>query len=143
MSLDLTGLGSVAELVTGVVNRLWPDATEADKAKLTLALAELDAMRAQNVAQTEVNKVEAASDNLFVSGARPAMLWMCVAIFFYSYIFYPTVGIVILLFDAAFVLPKLVVDEPVWNLIFGLLGVSLVAARSYERVKGVTPPGKS
>lgn len=143
MNLDITGLGSVADLVSGVVNRVWPDATEADKAKLALALAELNALQAQNVAQTEVNRVEAANSSLFVSGARPAMLWMCVAIFFYSYIFYPTVGIVILLFDASVDLPKLAVDEPVWNLIFGLLGVSLVAARSYERVKGVIPPGKS
>lgn len=142
MSIELTGIGAVADLVNGVVNRIWPDATEADKARLAVALAELNAVQAQNVAQTEVNRVEAANSSLFVSGARPAMLWMCVAIFFYSYIFYPTVGIVILLSDASVVLPKLAVDEPVWNLIFGLLGVSLVAARSYEKVKGVIPPGK-
>lgn len=38
--MDLTGLGAIADLAGGVINRIWPDASEAEKGKLTLALAQ-------------------------------------------------------------------------------------------------------
>lgn len=135
--MDITGLGSVAELATSIVNRIWPDANEAEKAKISVMLAEYEALRAQSVAQAEVNKVEASSDLWFVSAARPAMLWICVLIMFYSYIFYPTVGLIAALAGSDLAIPPLAVDEPIWNLIFGTLGVTLIGARTVEKVHGV------
>lgn len=140
--MDITGLGSVADFATAIVNRVWPDANEADKARVSVMLAEYEALRTQAVAQAEVNKVEAASDVLFVSAARPALLWLCVAVMFYSYIFYPTVNLIVALTGSGLVVPPLAVDEPIWNLIFGMLGVTLIGARTVEKIRGVSRGGK-
>ena len=58
-------------------------------------------------------------------------------IFFYAYILYPTAVFVVALCDASLIVPKLALDEAVWNLIFGLLGLGLIGARSVEKIKGV------
>jgi len=79
MNLDLTGLGSLAELGTTIVQRIWPDANAAEQAKLTALLAELDATHKIQLAQTEVNKAEATHPSLFVAGWRPAIGW-CMAL---------------------------------------------------------------
>lgn len=127
----------MAGLVDSIISRVWPDANEAEKARLALVVAEIEAHGKIAQAQNDVNKTEAASGNLFVSGARPAMLWCCVLIFFYSYIVYPTAVFIVALRDADLIVPKLSLDETVWNLIFGLLGLGLIGARSFEKVKGV------
>jgi hypothetical protein len=134
---DLTGIGSLFEFGTAVINRIWPDAQEAEKAKLAVLLAEIDVAHRERVAQIETNTAQAQNSNLFVSGARPALLWCCVLIFAYSYIIYPTAVFIVALCDASLVVPRLALDEAVWNLIFGLLGLGLIGARSVEKVKGV------
>jgi len=135
--MDITGLGAFAELGTTVISRIWPDASESEKAKLTATLAELDAIHKERIAQAEINQAEAGSPSLFVSGARPALLWCCVLIFFYSYILYPSAVFIVSLCDAAIIPPKLAMDDTVWNLVFGLLGLGLIGARSYDKAKGV------
>lgn len=134
---DLTGLGPVFDFGTAIVNRIWPDASEADKRKLDQFVSEMDAEVKLRLAQVEVAKIESASSNLFISGARPALLWCCVFIFFYTYILYPTAVFVVALCDASLVVPRLALDEAVWNVMFGLLGLGLIGSRSYEKVKGV------
>ena len=135
--MDLTGLGAFAELGTTVINRIWPDANESERVRLTATLAELDALHKERLAQAQVNQVEAGNPNLFVSGARPALLWCCILIFFYSYIVYPSAIFIVALCDASLIIPKLAMDDTIWNLVFGLLGLGLIGARSYEKVKGV------
>jgi hypothetical protein len=53
--MDLTGLGAVASLAGDVINRIWPDASEAEKNKLSIALtqmnAEMEIMRTQTIKQ--------------------------------------------------------------------------------------------
>ena len=135
--MDLTGLGSLFDFGSEILKRVWPDASEAEKAKLTMFLAQLDAEAKAQQAQIAVNQAEASNPNPFVSGARPALLWCCVLIFFYSYILYPTAVFIVVLIDSSIVVPRLELDEAVWNLIFGLLGLGLIGARSYEKIKGV------
>jgi hypothetical protein len=135
--MDLTGLGAFADLGTAVINRIWPDATESERIRLAATLAELDAVHKERLAQAEVNQAEAGNPNLFVSGARPALLWCCVLIFFYTYILSPTAIFTVALCNAGIIIPKLAMDDTIWNLVFGLLGLGLIGARSYEKVKGV------
>lgn len=134
--MDLTGLGVVADLVNGVVNRLWPDATEADKQKLALALAELDTQKSQQQAQAAINQAEAGSASLFIAGWRPALGWTIALILAYSYILYPLLGFGLTVADMQVVLPKLALDESLWQLILGMLG--LTAGRTVEKIKGVS-----
>lgn len=70
MANDLTGLGSVAELATTVVNKIWPDKTEQEKAELAAAVSLVQG-------QLKINEVEAANPSVFVSGARPFIMWVC------------------------------------------------------------------
>lgn len=133
---DLTGIGSLFDFGTAVINRIWPDAQESEKAKLAVLLAEIDAAHQERVAQIETNTAQAQNPSLFVSGARPALLWCCVLIFAYSYIIYPTAVFIVAMCDASLVVPRLVLDEAVWNLIFGLLGLGLIGARSFDKMKG-------
>ena len=87
--MDLTGLGAVADLANGVINRIWPDASEADKNRMALALAQLNAEMETAKSQAAVNTAEAASSNLFVSGWRPGIGWICAAALGYQYVLYP------------------------------------------------------
>lgn len=68
--MDITGLGSVANLAKTVVEKIWPDKTEPEKAELAAALAIVQG-------QMETNKAEAASSSVFVSGWRPFIGWVC------------------------------------------------------------------
>jgi hypothetical protein len=82
MGLDITGIGSVADLLGTAINKIWPNPTEAAAAKITLlnaqqagALKELDAQLQTNLAQIQANAAEAAKPGLsFRDGAG----WVCV-----------------------------------------------------------------
>jgi Holin of 3TMs, for gene-transfer release len=82
MGLDLTGIGSVADLLGTAINKIWPNPTEAAAAKIALlnaqqagALKEMDADLQTNLAQIQANAAEAAKPGLsFRDGAG----WVCV-----------------------------------------------------------------
>lgn len=132
--MDLTGIGSIVEFGTAILNRVWPDASEAEKTKLTVFLAELDAEAKARQAQIAVNQAEAANPNLFVSGWRPAVGWICVLSLAYQYVLYP-----LLLWLTAFwpqiVAPRPVLSDMLYELLFGMLG--LAGMRTYEKLKGI------
>ena len=130
----MTGLGAVAELANGVINRIWPDASEAERGKLTLALAQLNAEVESAKGQMAVNAAEAANSSVFVSGWRPAVGWCCVAALGYQYIIYPLL-LWLVMFYPNLTAPKPVVSEVLMELLFGLLGIS--GLRTFEKIKGV------
>jgi len=132
--MDLTGLGSVAQLGSEIVSRIWPDASEADKAKLSLALAELQAASESAKTQSGVNQAEAASSSLFVSGWRPGLGWICVAALGYQFIAYPLLLWLAVWFPDIHT-PQPIVSDMLWELMFGMLG--LAGLRSWEKTKGV------
>jgi hypothetical protein len=68
--MDITGLGSVADLAKTVVSRIWPDKTQEDQAQLAAALVLVQG-------QLDANKAEASNPTLFVSGWRPFIGWIC------------------------------------------------------------------
>src|SRR3546814_18157141 len=68
-----------------VIDKVWPDPTEAAKAKVRMMemaqAGELEALKADvqvALAQIEVKKAEAQSGRLFIGGGRPAVGWVCV-----------------------------------------------------------------
>jgi hypothetical protein len=82
MGLDITGIGSVADLFTTAINKIWPNPADAAAAKVALfnaqqagALKEMDAQLQTNLAQISANAAEAAKPGLsFRDGAG----WVCV-----------------------------------------------------------------
>lgn len=70
MGLDIAGIGSVADLASNVIDKIWPNKTEQEKAELAASIQVV-------VGQMDINKEEAKSDNVFVSGWRPFIGWVC------------------------------------------------------------------
>jgi hypothetical protein len=116
--------GKTAIDIRTAIDGISPD----KKAEITILTANLEAaaLKAQTdllSAQSEVNKVEAASTNFFIAGWRPLIGWICGTAILYSFIVSPLFG-----------LPKLEMAE-LWTLITGMLG--LAGARSAEKIAGV------
>ena len=125
---DLTGLGAVADLATTAINKIWPDKSESERAQLAAAVALVQG-------QLEVNRVEAASPQLFTSGWRSAIGWICGAALGYTYLGYP-----ILMWGCSLLAPDvkppvLGNDSMLYELLLGMLGLG--GLRTFEKIKRV------
>jgi hypothetical protein len=123
--MDITGIGSIADAAMGIVNKIWPDKTQAEKDQAALEMAQVMNEHNLVIGQVEVNKVEAASTNWFVAGWRPFVGWVCGFGLAYQFLFYP-------------LLSKLISIIPldISNLntiLMGMLGLG--AMRTFEKVK--------
>ena len=124
---SLTGISEVAGVVGTVIDRIWPNKTEQEKAEIQAALMVVQG-------QLEVNKAEAGNSSVFVAGWRPFIGWVCGAACAWTWIglpiakaFLPLAGVTISLesADLTEMLPVLM----------GMLG--LAGYRTFEKTKGV------
>lgn len=117
-----------------ILDKVIPDKDAAQKAAQAVLDKVVDLTAKSDERQTDVVKIEAASDDKFTSRARPFILWVCGAAFAWQYVVAPMVmwiGFVI-----GHPLPKPpTFDSGVWELMFGMLGLG--GLRTYEKVKGV------
>jgi len=93
-------------------------------------MAEIDLLKAQ----IEANKVQASSTNIFVAGARPAAMWVCVLGLIYNFLGYPFIRWLNAMFEWTDTPPELDTNTLTW-LVAGLFG--LTATRTYEKHKRV------
>ena len=115
-------------VITGIIDKVVDnvDRFTLDKEEKANLIAEI------NKAQLEVNKVEAGSTNLFVSGWRPFVGWTCGIALCYHFVLQPF--LVFLLYSFGYQ-----IDLPVFNMetlttiLLGLLGLG--GMRSLEKVK--------
>jgi hypothetical protein len=139
--MDVTGIGSILDFGGKIIDRLWPDKAQADAAKFELfklqQSGELQVMQAEagiTMAQIKVNEVEAANANLFVSGWRPAIGWICGLACAWNWV---GIGLV----DAGLKLSGHQIDlltadtMEMLPILGGLLGLGTL--RTVERIKGV------
>lgn len=75
MALD--PVTAVFEIGGKLIDHFFPNAAEADAAKLKLIELQQSGELAAMSGQLEINKIEAASASLFVAGWRPFVGWMC------------------------------------------------------------------
>ena len=142
--MDLIGIGSIIEGVGKVADSL----VTTDKERMEMALEErkldLEEKRIDqttDLAQVDVNKIEAASSSLFVAGWRPAVGWVGVLGLAYQFIGYPLMqwgwsfGQGIELIPAGLAAPPNLEVEQLMTLLAGLLGFG--GMRSFEKSKGV------
>lgn len=141
---DVTGAGEVAsagatlvKTISDVIFRFFPDKEKAAEAAQALQMEVLTQQGQMNHDQSEINKVEAASPQLFVAGWRPALGWVCAAGFAYAFVVGPMVAMVIRVFKAEYVLPVLDTGSLI-ALVTSMLG--LAGARTWEKVQGIEPP---
>lgn len=125
---DLTGLGSVADLATTVVNKIWPDKSVQEREQLSAAVT-------LAVGQMDVNKVEAANPSLFVSGWRPFIGWVCGSALTFHYIVRPLLPWLCAAFGKPVpAIPPLDLGDLI-TILLGMLGLG--ALRTREKEKGV------
>lgn len=134
------GLTDIIGAGLDIINKFIPDPAAKAAAQLQLAqlqaseeFKELDASIAISAQQADVNKVEAGSTSIFVSGWRPAVGWVCAAGFAYSFVLSPFLGWigVLMHWPAA---PSIDVG-PLSTMLTGMLGFG--AMRTYEKIKGI------
>ena len=85
-----------------------------------------------NKAQIEVNKVEANSNSLFVSGWRPFVGWPCGVALCYHFVLQPFLTFVLYSFGQQITLPTFDMGT-LTTILMGMLGLG--GLRSYEKVK--------
>lgn len=131
-------------LITGpvldIVNKLIPDPAQQAEAKLALLqlqqnedFKEIDSQLAQTAQQTDINKVEAVNTNLFVSGWRPFVGWVCGSGLAYEYLVHPLFSWFSLIVH--WPVPPSLDMNTLSTMLTGMLGFG--AMRTYEKVKGI------
>ena len=134
-------LGVLSPVLDKVLSFI-PNPVEREKAKLAAEshlrdqeLELIKVLQAADKAQTDINIEEAKSSSLFVSGARPFVMWTCGTAFAWTFVLQPFISF----FFAAAGHP--VTGLPALNLgemmpvLMGILGLG--GLRSFEKVKGV------
>lgn len=117
-----------------IIDRIWPDKTEAERAKAELALLESSGELQNMLAQLEVNAEEAKSDSLFIAGWRPFIGWVCGLSFAYHFLVVPTVIFVSGLYGIDIPLPEFDMNS-LLTVLLGMLGLG--GLRSFEKYKGI------
>ena len=129
--LSNVGIGEII----GAVGKIADDLTTSDKERMA---AELDAYKAESErmgGQVEINKIEAASGSLFVSGGRPFVVWVCAFALAYAAVIEPIARFVATV-SFGYAGPFPVIDTDLtMQVLLGLLGLG--AYRSVEKIKGV------
>jgi hypothetical protein len=87
MALD--PVSALLDIGGKVLDRIFPDPAQQAAAKLELMKLQQNGELAQIAGQMNINKVEAASSSLFVSGWRPSVGWVCSAGFAVQFIIGP------------------------------------------------------
>lgn len=114
-----------------VLDKFVPDPEAKAKAEAELR----SSLQQWDKEQTDVNAVEAANPNIFVSGWRPMIGWVCALALAYQYLVTPLgMWVATSLHLAISTPPKL--DDSLWQLMFGMLGMG--GLRTYEKLKGVS-----
>jgi len=124
MSIPVQALLAVGERL---IEHFFPDVEARDKARSQL----VELIQSSDLAQMQVNAVEASSRNLFVAGWRPAAGWVCVGALTYQFLARP---LIIIFAPPGTPVPEL--DGMLFELLFGMLG--LAGLRSFEKLKGLT-----
>tara|TARA_B100000530_G_scaffold259794_1_gene173070 strand:- start:3689 stop:4096 length:408 start_codon:yes stop_codon:yes gene_type:complete len=128
-------LQSLIGPVTGLLDKFIEDKDQ--KSALAHEIATMSERHAQELAksQLEVNKVEAASNSLFVAGWRPAVGWVCVLGMASNFIVIPMTNFALAVMESPITIP-LIETSTMMPVLMGMLGLG--AMRSVEKVQKVS-----
>lgn len=127
--------------ISKLIDKLIPDADAAVKAKQELLKEENSLMLEQlrlalqaDSNQTAINQEEAKNPQLFVSGWRPFIGWVCGFAFAYHYVLQPFLAFVLVASGRNISLPQFNMEALV-TVLFGMLGLG--GLRTVEKIRGV------
>lgn len=128
-------IGGIVDTVAKVADDLFT--SDEERAKAALEVFEAETKRAE--LQTEINKVEAGHQSLFVAGWRPAVGWVGVAAMAYQFVVYPFLTWGWTAMQAAGWIatalppPPILDTDALWVILSGILGIG--AYRSFDKWK--------
>ena len=135
---------ALLELGKVTIEKIWPDPTRQQQELLKLRelaqkgmLTELESHVKLMQGQMEINKIEAASDNIFKSGWRPFVGWSCGSAFLYVGLIEPFMRFIATVYFG-YVGEFPVIDTSMMiPVLMGMLGMG--AMRSYDKPKNSLP----
>ena len=128
-------VSSILPVASEVIDRLVPDKNAAAKAKTEMQKALVDAETAGVLGNLEINKIEAASRSVWVSGWRPFIGWSCGFAMLYAYVAQPILTFGLTQAGYLIDLPRVELGE-MMPVLLGMLGLG--GMRSFEKLKGLT-----
>jgi len=128
-------LGAIVNIGKEVADRFLPNQKAKREFEQELQRKLNENQHTLDISQVEANKEQAKHSSIFVAGARPAAIWMCIICLAYTWFLRDfLVTISALLFDAYPILPVIDSEESK-VMLTGLLGLG--GYRSYEKKIGV------
>lgn len=126
-----------------LIDKVFPDKEKQSQERAAAELELLKVTQAERIqaasnevaialAQSEVNKVEAAFDGIYKGGWRPLAGWVCASGLAYQFLFHPILSWLSLNLPGWVVPPSLELDT-LLTLLFGMLGLG--AYRTAEKIK--------
>jgi len=121
--------------VAGLLDKFIPDAGE--KMAIAHELSTMAEKHAHELSkgQLEVNKVEAASSNMFVAGWRPFIGWVCGLGFLSNFILIPMSNFGLALAKSAIIIPMIDTTQ-MMPVLLGMLGLG--GMRTVEKLNKVS-----
>ena len=118
-----------------ILDKIFPDAQKSSEAKQKLIEMQINGELQAMIGQLEINKAEAASGNSFAANWRPSVGYVCAAALAFSYLINPLLTWVAAFFPHAGIVPPAIgIDDHLWELMAGMLG--LAGWRSLDKIKG-------
>ncbi|MFH1885159.1 MAG: holin family protein [Pseudomonadota bacterium] len=99
MGIDLTGVGSVADLATSILDKVWPDKMSGgERAAAQLAVQQLVQAREDSLlnAQRDIMVAELSQGDAYTKRARPSIVYMGLAFIGLVHVILPMVAWVVL-----------------------------------------------
>ena len=124
----------IAESVIGVAGKVLDKFVEDKDLKTKLEAEIKSQVISLDLAQAQANIEQAKHPSLFVSGARPSIMWVCCFGLAWQFVLQPIAVWLIAVTNSTLTLP-LIPTEGLISLTIALLGLS--ASRSAEKFKGV------
>ena len=124
----------LAESVVGVAGKVLDKFVEDKDLKTKLEAEIKSQVISLDLAQAQANIEQSKHPSLFVSGARPSIMWVCCFGLAWQFVLQPIAVWLIAVTNSTLTLP-LIPTEGLISLTIALLGLS--ASRSAEKFKGV------
>lgn len=142
MGFDITGLGSIFDFGSKIIDKIFPDKDAADRAKIDLlkaqqegAFKELELQVQTQIEQIKVNAIEAGSSDPYTSRWRPTVGYICCLALGWNFIVHPMLVWGITFWKPGMVPPPLL-ENGLMELVLGMLGIG--GMRTWEKIKGVS-----
>lgn len=116
--------------ISDLIGKAIPDKTKRMELEASIKSQMIDLQKSQN----EINLEQAKHASIFVSGARPAIMWICALGLFWAYFLAPILNWVVWTF-AIDIVPPEINTEGLMTLTLSMLGLG--GMRSFEKFKGV------